>query len=407
MTYFLVLPSDLTLELSLYLNYRDSCLACEFLKCERIEFWLNKIRRELRFSNEFIQQYIYDGKTVKTLLPINEKYLELKARTTADFGTEFYQSITILIKFSSLIRDFALAKQLVQYFLTILGYDEGSNEFQKDFRQSVQYKNILRNSMAVNNVKLASAIAFKVTQLSPAIHMKYKNNIVQGIYENNPIQDQSLFKKFKIKASDFKPIDIVFGLANGGHLKEMLEKQPPASIQYNLSVAIERGRKNIIDHFNLLSIGDNLRILIDYGHVDLLPDLEALSDNQRLIIMVQLIRRGYLELVQKNIKYLTDASIINLSIKTCIHSNHLDMLNYLYEFYQIETMSAIRQQINLNVFKFEHLTVDMLEYLTEHKLINFNDVQLGRLSEKLDIMNSYNPEGAAYLTSLTRYRYMS
>ena len=393
----MTLPTDLTLELSLYLNYRDSCLACEFLRCERIEFWLNKIRRELKFSNEFIQQYIYDGNTLKTLLPINEKYLELKARKTADFGTEFYQSIQILIKFSSLIRDFALAMQLVQYFLTILNFDEGDSKFQKLFYQSTQYKNILKNAMAVNNIKLASSFSFKIAQMAPAVQMRYKNNIVHGIYENNPIPDQSLFKKFKIKPNDFKPIDIVIGLANGGHLKEMLEKQPPANIQNDLSVVVERGRKNIIDHFNLLSIGDNLRILIDYGHADLLPDLEALSDNQRLIVMVQLIRRGYLELVQKNIQYLTDATIINLSIKTCIHSNHLDMLNYLYEFYQVETMAAISQQINLNVFKFEHLTVDMLEYLTKHKLIDLNYVDLGRLSQKLDIMNLFNPEGAAYL----------
>ena len=91
MSYFLTLLPELLLELSLYFNYRDSVLYCDLWKCD-VKFWLNKIRNELGYSNEFIKEYVYDNdtNTMKTLLPINEKYLELKARVGTDFGMSLH-----------------------------------------------------------------------------------------------------------------------------------------------------------------------------------------------------------------------------------------------------------------------------------------------------------------------------
>src|SRR5581483_9737243 len=118
-TYFIILPNELLLELSLYFNYRDTVLACDFLKCQSPQFWINKIRHELGYSNEFIREYVFDNEQVKTLLPLNEKYLELKARKGTDFGTEFYQDVFVLTMYASRLKDFRLADELIHYFLTI------------------------------------------------------------------------------------------------------------------------------------------------------------------------------------------------------------------------------------------------------------------------------------------------
>ena len=44
-TYFAILPSELLLELSLYFNYRDTILACKFLRCEQLNFGYIKYAR--------------------------------------------------------------------------------------------------------------------------------------------------------------------------------------------------------------------------------------------------------------------------------------------------------------------------------------------------------------------------
>ena len=124
-TYLSILPSELLLELSLYFNYRDTILACKFLRCKQVDLWLYKIRRELGYSNIFIQKYVYNNGILKTLLPINEKYLELKARKSVDFGTEFYHNSRTLIIRSSRLKDFALADELTTYLLQI---SENQNE---------------------------------------------------------------------------------------------------------------------------------------------------------------------------------------------------------------------------------------------------------------------------------------
>src|SRR5581483_6172459 len=117
-TYFQLLPIELKLALSLYLNYRDTLLACEFLKCENAEFWINKIRNELGFTSEFVKEYIYDSttQTIKTLLPLNEKYLELKARTSLDFGVEFYQSPIPILYHMAQLKDFSFVDEFFAYY---------------------------------------------------------------------------------------------------------------------------------------------------------------------------------------------------------------------------------------------------------------------------------------------------
>lgn len=182
-SYFGVLPSDLLLDLSLYLNYRDTILACDFLKCTKADLWLHKIRKELNYSNEFIQEYIYDNGVKKTLLPINEKYLELKARKGVDFGCEFYQFqyADVLIVRASRLSDFNLATTLVTYFLSI-----------KRDVQERYYADAIQGSTAVGNLELADKLIRDYGQKTQNFIMA----IISGIYETYPNGNSDLLKHF-------------------------------------------------------------------------------------------------------------------------------------------------------------------------------------------------------------------
>ena len=54
------------------------CKTFQLKQCESPVFWINKISRELDYSSNFIKEYVYDNQTntMKTLMPLNEKYLE-------------------------------------------------------------------------------------------------------------------------------------------------------------------------------------------------------------------------------------------------------------------------------------------------------------------------------------------
>ena len=122
MLYLDIIPSELILELSLFLNYRDTILISKTLQVNRAElpiFWLNKIRKELGYSNEFIQENVYDNGVMKTLLPLNEKYLELKARHSVDFGTERFCDMISLCERAARLKDFKFATELIHYLLNI------------------------------------------------------------------------------------------------------------------------------------------------------------------------------------------------------------------------------------------------------------------------------------------------
>ena len=106
MTYLSVLPKELILELFLYFNYRDTISTCQILPnnvCESPSLWSHKINKELGYSTDFIKKYVYDTitQTLKTLLPINEKYLELKARNWQTLRQNFIKSMTCTHKVES------------------------------------------------------------------------------------------------------------------------------------------------------------------------------------------------------------------------------------------------------------------------------------------------------------------
>lgn len=155
MSYFGLLPSELLFELFLHFNYRDTILYCQALSidiCQKPFLWLYKIRKELGYSNEFIHEYVYDNGVMKTLLPINEKYLELKARKGVDFGCEFYKGYPRLIVRSSRLNDFKLADELTHYLLNI------SKVSSDTLFQRKVYQIAIRGAIGNNNIVLADKL---------------------------------------------------------------------------------------------------------------------------------------------------------------------------------------------------------------------------------------------------------
>lgn len=395
-TYFALLPYDLTLELSLYLNYRDTCLSCAFLRCDQPTLWINKIRWELGYSNEFIQQYVYNSQTNMrmTLLPLNEKYLELKSRKTADFGSEFYKDIDILINFSSRITDFPLAIELTKYFIRIHEYQ--GNE--PDTHRRI-YQDILKNALSRNNMELARFAYNKLSRIViPPNATKTSYFITKGIYEYYPKGNPDLFAGFNIKENEIVENAVKGGLANGGYLKELLERPQPISTSI-LWEASYRGQRNIIEHFNLLSIEKNLDNLIEYGHVDLLPNIEQLTPAHRSSVLKHLIRYGYLELIEKYTEYLTK-EMIGGSIVGCLRHNHLDMLNYLLLVNEGVVKLRLKGILDSFDLKFDRLTIDTIIYLTDHGLLTFDNMTFNRLQQIVQKAKKYNPNVYEYFRSV-------
>lgn len=243
---------------------------------------MHKIRNELGYSNDFIKEYVYDTQNniKKTLLPINEKYLELKAQRGIDFGTDFYQSNGLLIMRSSKLTDFSLAYDLTSYLLSVTSSTSINSHFMA-----------LQGSVTSGNLMLTDKII-------TIIKTKYRHEIsllngtiVKGIYEKYPDGNQALLNRFNIDQSDVSPADIIAGLASGGHLEQLKKhdiKQWQQFIPGNiLEDAIYAGREKIIDYYDLSMTEERFdAIIIISGHIDLLLDITTLSEKYKKIYYV-------------------------------------------------------------------------------------------------------------------------
>lgn len=401
MLYFKLLPNELILELSLYFNYRDTILLCSILNCKNPHIWITKIHKELGYGYEFITQYVYDNttQTSKTLLPLNEKYLELKARKTADFGTEFYQNMSILIVHISRSNDFQLADELVHYFL-ILSRLISRNDLIS------MYMTAVRGALGVKNFELVDKLLDEFNQEGPTTFdvtsMSY--NIVAGIYEAYPKGNQDLLNKYVIH--NVAAADIINGLAAGGHLKELDSYEPvsPSS----LYAALYLGRKNIIDHYDLINQSlDGIRYIINGGYVELLPNLDSMDSIKRNETACYLVGNGYLEYVslftKEELLYTNPFLPIRdkIGIWGCINYNHLDMLNYLYRRFpdEVKAETAIifsTYPTNEKLYNTSELT---FKYLYENKIIDEKNLRVIP-QNTLEIMKNYNNSAWQYIMSL-------
>lgn len=304
--YFQLLPNELILALSLYFNYRDTILACPFLRCDQVQLWLNKIQQELGYSNEFINEYVYDKTTnlSKTLLPINEKYLELKARSSVDFGTEFYNELLVLVTRSSRIKDFQYARELTLYLIGIVNiiHAESSDIL-------VNYGEAIQGAIGVGNISLADKLIADWVENNPGYDTlnRVTNPIIIGIYELNPNGNTDLLNHFKIPVNNINQNLIIQGLAAGGHLEQLKEFQLN-SFDYHLADAIRFNKINIIQHYDLVNKQPyTTQEIIRFGHLELLSYLTTPKD-----IIIPFIIHGYLEEIhkyKKDIEYIKHYSL--------------------------------------------------------------------------------------------------
>lgn len=401
MLYFKLLPNELILELSLYFNYRDTILLCSILNCKNPHIWITKIHKELGYGYEFITQYVYDNttQTSKTLLPINEKYLELKARKTADFGTEFYQNMYILIVHISRSNDFKLADELIHYFLTL------SRLISRNDLIYI-YMAAVRGALGVKNFELVDKLLEEFNREEPTIfdvtNMSY--NITAGIYEAYPIGNLDLLTKYHIYTVYY---DIINGLAAGGHLKA-LDSYGLQVTPSSLYAALQLGRKNIIEHYDLINQSlDGIKYTIDGGYIELLPNLDSMNSTQRNETACYLVGNGYLEYVnlftKEELLYTNPFLPIRdkIGIWGCINYNHLDMLNYLYQLFPAEVTHEI--EIIFNTYPMNEKLYNTAEltfkYLYDHKIIaeqHFRKIP----QNTLEIMKNYNNSAWQYVMSL-------
>lgn len=119
--YFDILPTDLQLNLSLYLNYPSTlqyCLAIKRFcnndpKTTESNIWKYKIKNEL---HEIIDT------TWQT--PLNLKYIELKSRFWVDFGSEYYLTDNEFINRAALLPNIGERHELLDYFSIYLPHQK-------------------------------------------------------------------------------------------------------------------------------------------------------------------------------------------------------------------------------------------------------------------------------------------
>lgn len=336
-----ILPKDILLQLSTYLNYRDIWNLCILNKavCYTPDLWLYKIEHELNYTSEFIKQYVYNITTKRkiTLLPLNEKYMELKSRNNVDFGSEYYKSLPVLLHRASRKKDFIYARQLVKYFLsssiTLTYVDD-----------------IIIGAVSVGNIELMYDIIEKLTgerrpPLSDDIYSAtIVDGIIQGYYESSTtIRDKInfLLRDFNITPTVLqeKRTAVLKGLAGGNYLEGLKRANiDPNDITLRLQIeqaALQNNSYFVINYYQIKRPVD-IATIVDYIGMDaianpLLVPIESLIENGYLEYIIQDKKRldQFLEKLKEN--PMTYAVLIRM-----IKNNHLDMLAYFVRTFNIK-----------------------------------------------------------------------
>lgn len=327
--YFDILPYDLIYQLSLYFGQNNINAICSALKCNLLYVYLYKIRYELGYSNDFIRNYVYDtqNNVPKTLLPINEKYLELKARTEVDFGTEIFTDLNVSIQRSSRLHNPEEAEELTRYFLAMITVSD-----------RYYYGLAVEGFMSTGNVELAKSLMSEYHN-SGYDYRGFRDSLITGVYERYPNGNSELLQQFYIGTPAITDYPVIRGLAQGGHLDRLKTIAVP-NIRW-LFNAIKFNRINIINHYDLLKhlLPSDIDIyIVDFGHIGLLDHYEE------HVRVKHLMYGGYIEEVEKYDVNLMQDNIL-LAKSNCVKFNHLDMLDYMYKNFPLE----FRYKIKINV----------------------------------------------------------
>lgn len=410
-TYFTLLPKELSLDLSLYFNYRDTILVCKILKCDDIRLWINKIEKELGFSRSFVTQYVYDttSKIKKTRLTLNEKYLELKSRKSVDFGSEQYAFMNVLINRASRLKDFTLASQLINYFFNIVKIVRGSNEAYDELNY---YNYVVQGASSVGNFDLVDEMIIMSDRYSELpeedVNRQIKVAIVKGLYEGSPTGEpdedfkEYIFDRYDVKTYDYNMENVISGLARGGHLEVLIKLGIDIATNYDqLKEALKGGHKNVVDHYGLAKFTNEYPEITDYGQLHLLPSIDSITSFEgKQNLLLAYIRGGYLEYIDQY-----DGPITNITLYTSLISsialNHLDLLAYIYSVIKdfvkklIDSVYTITKTMDI----YYNCVVEMIQFLYQNELLDKKQLQQ-LIIEQSEVMKQVNPDTLDYIHSL-------
>ena len=408
-TYFTVLPNELKRELSLYLNYRDIVVACEFLNCENPEFWIHKIHNELGYNLEFIRDYVYDTRTgiQKTLLPLNEKYLELKSRRSIDFGTEFHNRLVTLLYRLSQLQDFELAEELLDYLFKFID----DMDLYSLLNDSV-LRQIIRGAAGSGNIQLLNKIITLAYQkrnpnklFVPKNFAKdyAKTSLIAGVYSTNPKGNPNLLKYYNILPEDYIESSILVGLSSGNYLQELLNRNIKNINDLEITgYEYVDNAIDVINYYKPAITKDSITFSILYGTVHLLPSPEivtGLSEDIKDSLIVELTNYGYLEDLLRYSDFLTYDRIKN-TVGSILTHNNLDVLNYLYLLYHDEIKHDISNYLEGNInHVIKYCLLETIKFLYNEGLLKKSHINLIRDNTK-NINRQYNPEVLEYLQTI-------
>lgn len=336
------------------------------------------------YSNEFIKKYVYDSQSnqVKTLLPVNEKYLELKARKGVDFGCEVYNGPSTLVARASRLRDFQFADELTMYLLRI-------SDYRNDY---TLYLDSIQGTISVGNLELAD----KIIQIYRHMHFigkAYIDYIISGVYENGDI---SLLDRFKINMSDIDTFFITRGLAARGSLEDL--KKMISIYDSTLIEAIRHNRENIIDYYDIRTNAQYFNeIAITAGNINLISDINKMPVHKRNAVLSNLIKGGYLEEIEKYRDLLTPANATELIVR-CIDMNHLDMFHYIYELFPREVKESVQVIFHsYGYYSLLTMTDITIKFLYENNIIT--KAQLKTMPQKYieSMEKAHNTDGVNYV----------
>jgi len=386
-----LLPSDLIVELSLYFNHRETIVLLELFPDLAQRCWLYKINKELNLSPEFIKEYVYNGEK-KTLLPLDEKYLELKARSSVDFGTERYNVVNTYVHRASRHPNPEYARQLIMHI---------TDQTQID---SV-YHNIIEGltSMVTRTKDFSPYLRLLKSIISDCIAKNKKRPeyldgaLIKGSYEGNPNPEASNILLTCL--CDCDPGDYTCntlrGLANGGHIDTFIKIYEINNyIPYKNFIRdaiIIHGRGEWLEYIRAKEEKHNLDIFVDtqliYFNNHHLLNFFNLPEDLKNYINDCYIEWGYLEFV-KNITHVNKATLRN-----AMQFNHVDMLNYIESQEPISYVLLDKENIGITIY---HQTVPMFNFLSEHELFDFAALK-NIDSEKL---KKFNPKLYEHLITL-------
>ena len=150
MTFLSALPFELIQELFCHFNHSTTISvlnSLQFTLEKSDKIWRYKILNELKYDKSYFEH---------TIIPLDQKYLELKTNHSVDYGSEAFTERFQIMEHIGLLPDTPETTKLLDYFI------EKYNEFMPDFIQSLLESALIsRNQTILNRCKNELYISLK------------------------------------------------------------------------------------------------------------------------------------------------------------------------------------------------------------------------------------------------------